>query len=207
MTMTNVYGTITDLRIAAGLTSGNQEFDTKLEAAGDSAARMIDAHCGRPHGFWQDSTVVARSYVVDDRCHLDVDDISTTTGLIVKVDDNDDGTFETTWTIDTHFVVGPFNAAADSRPYEWITPVSGNAFPFSSYGRPSVQVTAKFGWASVPTDVKKAWLIQAVQLYKSDDAPFGGVALGIDGGVLRLGARLHPIAEGLLARVAKPRVG
>lgn len=209
MALTNAYGTAAQLRSAAGIKDAtNTDHDLALEIAGNAAARQIDAHCGRPHGFWQDPTVQVRTYVVEDRCELSVvDDISTATGLIVKIDEDDDGTFETTLTVDTEFVLGPYNAIADGRAYEWIRTVSGVTFPVSSYGRPTVQITAKFGWAAIPTPVVDAWLIQAVQLFKSDAAPFGGVSLGLDGGVLRLGARLHPIAAGLLEDFSRARVG
>jgi hypothetical protein len=207
MALTNAYGTMQQLRAAAGITDANNtDHDSALEIAGNAAARMIDDHCGRR--FWQDGTVQVRTYCPDEACEVDVDDISTTTGLIVKVDDDDDGTFETTWTINTAFIVAPVNAAADTpvKPYEQLRAVGGYYFPRSAYGRPTVQVTAKFGWPAVPPQVLDAWLLQSVQLYKSDAAPFGGVSVGLDGGVLRLGARLHPIAEGLLEGVSKPRV-
>jgi hypothetical protein len=209
MTMTNVYGTLARLRKAAGITDANNTaHDDELELAGDSAARMIDKHCGRPHGFWQDSTVQTRTYRADDPYELFIrDDISTATGLIVNIDEDDDGTYETTLTITTEYVLEPFNAIADGRAYETIRLVDGSVWPCLASGRAGVQVTAKFGWAAVPDDVEKAWLIQAVQLYKSDAAVFGGVQVGLDGGVLRLGPRLHPIAEGLLEGFSKPRVG
>jgi hypothetical protein len=90
MALTNAYGTMQQLRAAAGITDANNtDHDSALEIAGNAAARMIDDHCGRR--FWQDGTVQVRTYCPDEACEVDVDDISTTTGLIVKVDDDDDG--------------------------------------------------------------------------------------------------------------------
>jgi hypothetical protein len=62
-------------------------------------------------------------------------------------------------------------------------------------GRPTVQVTAKFGWPAVPDDVTKACLVQAGQLHKAKDTPFG-VAGVSDMGVLRSPFRAPPDREG-----------
>jgi hypothetical protein len=201
--LTNAYGTLQQLRAAAGITDANNtDHDPALEIAGNSAARMIDSHCGRR--FWQDSVVQTVEFDADEHRCLELPgqfEISTTTGLIVKVDSGDDGTYETTLTLNSDFVLRRPYGKPTTWPYTQIrlTPNSQVSFPLDT-AFPAVQITAKFGWpgGTVPADVLEAWIVQAVQLYKSDAAPFGGVSVGLDGGVLRLGARLHPIAEGLL---------
>jgi hypothetical protein len=136
-----------------------------------------------------------------------VDDISTVTGLIVKVDSSDNGFVSgaTTLTITTDFVLEPLNAADEVpvRPYDRIVLTSGAQayFPVSST-RPGVQVTAKFGWPAVPDDVAEACLVQSVQLFKSADAWSGSVQLG-DGFATRIRASLNPVAEALLDAYVK----
>lgn len=203
MAVTNAYTTTdavkADLRITDTLA------DDLIELAVNAASRQIDAHCGRR--FYQDSAVVERTYVADGWYDVETDDISTTVGLIVKTDDDDDGTFETTLTVNTDFILTPTNAAAEYpvRPYTCLRIVdSVNTFPVWASGRPGVQVTAKFGWPAVPEDVEKACRIQAVQLYKSSDAVFGG--LSFDTGILRVREGLNPMAAALVERYAKPRV-
>jgi hypothetical protein len=169
---------------------------------------MIDKHCGRR--FWQDATVVDRQFFADDSMMCYVDDVSTASGLVVKIDDDADGIFETTLTITTDFILLPLNAA-DLNPVEPFTEIRNvsdtvTRFPVWSNGRPGVQVTAKYGWPAVPDDVTKACLVQAAQLFKASDAVFGGVPLGLDGGVLRVRASMSPIAEALLDGYCKPRV-
>lgn len=205
MTLTNCYATLDDLRLELGVNDSYD--DVKADVALNAASRQVDAHTGRR--FWQDGSVVAREFYADESNICYVDDISTTTGLIVKTDGDDDGTFETTLTVTTHFILQPVNAADEVpvRPFTCIRCVdSSYSFPMSSSGRPGVQVTAKFGWPAVPPDVKKATLIQAVQLFKASDAVFGGLSLGLDGGVLRVRESLNPIAAALLESYCKPRV-
>jgi len=205
MAITNGYVAIDELATELGISDTLS--DAKFELAISAASRQIDSYCQR--FFYQDASVVARTYHPDDYLSLEVDDISTTTGLIVKVDTDDDGTFETTLTITTNFILTPTNAADEwpVRPYTGIRIVDTglSAFPMYSSGRPSVEVTAKFGWPAVPEDVKKACLIQATQLFKASDAAFGG--LNFDTGIFRVRGSLNPMAEALLERYAKPRIG
>lgn len=208
MTITNGYATLAEARAElANYVTADTTDDTRIEMAVEAASRQIDNHTGRR--FWQDATVTAREFYADDAYCVTVDDISTVTGLLVKADDNDDGTFETSYTITTDFILLPANAADGSpvRPYTEVRLVSGATFPRSSSGRPGAQVTAKFGWPAVPTDVKRACLIQTVMLFKAADAAFGALQFGADGIGLRIPSRLHPLAEALLEGYCKPRVG
>jgi hypothetical protein len=205
MAITNGYVALDDL--ARELSISDSLSDTKLELAISAASRQIDAYCQR--FFYQDSAVVDRTYYPDDYVSLEVDDISTLTDLVVKVDNDNDGTFETTLTITTNFIVTPTNAADEYpvRPYTGLRLVDSGVsnFPIYASGRPSVQVTAKFGWPAIPEDVQKACLIQSAQLFKSSDALFGG--LNFDTGIFRVRDTLNPMAAALLERYAKPRIG
>ena len=199
MSITNGYTTID--AIAAAFSINDPLDNPDLEAAVETASRQIDAHCGRGRKFWQDSTVVDRVYFPDDARTLTVDDISTLTGLVVKVDDDDDGTFETTLTINTDFIVLPVNAAAEHpvQPWTQIRLLDGALTGWSrlSSGRPYVQVTAKFGWSAIPTAVKRACLIQARNVFKAQDATFGAFQLSIDGQIRNVPA-IDPTARAQL---------
>lgn len=209
MALTNAYATLPDLKVELGISDAVD--DTKLITALNAASRQIDKHTGWTHGFWQDLSVATREFFAEDsRCVCVPEGISTTTGLIVRTDQDSDGTFETTLTINTNFIVTPVNAA-DQVPVEPFTELhivdyTGSFFPKWSSTRPGVQVVAKFGWPAVPDDVAKACLIQAVQLFKASDAVFGAIQLG-DGFATRVGRGLNPLAESLLEGFCRPRVG
>jgi hypothetical protein len=194
-TLTNAYATADEYRAALQIRDVTD--DDRLIIALNAASRQVDAYTGRR--FWQDGSVATRQYRAMDHELVVVDDISTVTGLVVKIDDGLDGTFATTLTITTHFVLEPFNAADDTpvRPYEEITLVDSGAGVFPCGARPGVQVTASFGWPAVPDDVKLATIIQAQMLYKAGDAALGVLQGGIDGNSFRVG-RVHPTAVGLL---------
>jgi hypothetical protein len=111
--------------------------------------------------------------------------------LIVKVDEAGNGTYTKTLTLNTDFIMDPLTASALGRPFTQLTMVSNTEswpiFPGLTQNglRPGVQVTAKFGWPSVPSDVNVACLILTADLYKRKDAPGGVLGLG-DLGVIRM---------------------
>lgn len=199
MTITNGYATLAALKSAIGV-SDTQD-DTDLEAAIEAASRQIDAHCGRGRKFWQDASVVARKYNPTSAVRVITADISTLTGLIVKVDTSDDGTFDTTLAISTDFQVEPVNADAEYpvQPWTSIRLLDGTLSSFTrlASGRPSVEVTAKYGWSAVPDAVERACVIQARSIFKAQDTTFGSFQLSMDGQPQRVPA-LDPMTRAQL---------
>jgi hypothetical protein len=207
VTITNGYATRDQLKAELGIPVSNTNQDDLLDAAINAASRQIDGVTGWPHGFWQDGTVVAREFYAESHYCLDVPEgISTTTGLIVKIDEDGDGTFERTLTISTDFLVAPVNAGDNvpAWPYTEIIVTDNYSLPLLSNRRPGVQITAKFGWPAVPDDIAKACLVLAHDLYKAKDAPFGVAGIA-DQGVLRVGT--NRTAALLLAPYKRPSVG
>ena len=203
MSITNGYITLGSLADEMGI--ADAEDDTRLEAAIASASRQIDAHCGRR--FWQDSAVVARTYAATNRTMLMVDDISTRTGLVVKIDDDDDGVYETTLTETTDFLLAPLNALLEvpARPFEELVLVDNYYWP--QWRRPGVEVTAKFGWPAIPDDVATACTIQAKNLYKvTGSGVFGSMQLSVDGIPMRIPG-LDYVAKALLEPYRKVVIG
>jgi hypothetical protein len=167
----------------------------ETELAVEAASRMIDAYCGTQ--FYADSSATARTFAAEDKWLVIVDDISTTTGLVVKTDDDGDGTFEVTWAA-ADYQLGPENALARGEAVRQIAVASSgnNTFPRWRDSR-LVQVTAAWGWPAVPKQVKLACLIQSARLYKRRDAPFGTLDAADFGGV-PVRTRLDSEAEILL---------
>jgi len=121
------------------------------------------------------------------------DDFHTTNALVVKTDAGDDGVYETTLTLNTDYVVEPLNGIEDgiSVPYRKIRSAS---WIFSSVATtfPSVQVTAAWGWASVPGDVTEATLLKAARLFKRKNSPEGVLGGFQDFGAVRVTNREDP---------------
>lgn len=201
MAVTNGYCTLAQLRTHLGDT-GSTLTTELLERAINATSRAIDEHCDRR--FWVDTQVATRTYRPTDRCLARVDDISTTTGLVIKTDNGDDGTYETTWS-STDYELEPQNADADSGGYAWwrIRAVGSYEFPVNTR-RKSLQVTAKFGWSEIPPGVEQACLIRASAIFKRNEAVFGITGVG-ELGVVRIG-RADPDVLDLLYPFEKRRL-
>lgn len=149
-----------------------------------AASRKVDEHTGRR--FYPDADAAqVRYYTASDPWTLYVDDIVTITTL--KTDDSGDQTFENTWTLNTDYVREPLNAAADGEPWTKLCAHPTGSFTFpTSYPR-TVELTGKFGWAAVPSQVSLATKLLAARYVKRvREAPTGVAGFGMDGVVVRM---------------------
>lgn len=190
MAIGDQYATAAELRPRLSIT--DSAHDTELNAALTAASRSLEAFCNRQ--FNTDNTAVARVYYPTSPTMVSVDDFHTTTDLVVETDDNDDGTFETTWD-SADYQLEPLNQLrhGESWPYWKLRAVKSRDFPVNH--RATVQVTAQWGWSSVPASVKEACLIMAAETYKLREAPFGVAGFGEFGAVR---VRDNPKAASLL---------
>lgn len=198
MAITNGYATLTEIKTFLSI-SDNVD-DTLLEGMVEAASRSIDRIANRR--FYLDANASARAYRVSSPVILYTDDIGTTSGLVVKIDEDGDGTFETTLTLNTDYIMDPLTALDLGRPYTQVTMVTtSQSFPifpglFQNGLRPGVQVTARWGWPSVPDDINQACLILTADLYKRKDSPGGILGLGDLGAI-----RMSPLGRDVTAMV------
>ena len=196
MAISNGYTTLATFQAYTGMTTVTADETVNIEKAIESASRSIDRMTNRR--FWADATATARQYRATDFYRLFVDDISSTTGLLVKTDTGGDGTYETTLTFNTDYILDPINAPQQERPFTVVTMVGTTLFPSPINLRPGIQVTAKFGWynGTPPDDVEEACLILSTDLVKRASS-VGGVL-----GLSELGAiRMSPLGRDVQAMV------
>lgn len=174
MAVVNGYATVEQVRAELG-DDGERLPLALLEKAVSAASRAVDDWTGRR--FWQDADPVARRYRTDGRRRVAVDDISSTTGLVVETGPGD-GTWDTTWTLDEHFELEPENADADGGAYAWWELVATGAHRFPCTRRRSLRVTARWGWSEVPVQVEEATILRAVAIFKRKDAAYGVADFG-----------------------------
>jgi len=113
--------------------------------------------------------------------YLEIPDLSTTTGLVVELDTTDNGTYDTTLTLDTDFILIPVNPEinyiADGntyyKPYTELRILpTRSSERFDPLIQKNVKITAKWGWSAIPQAVTQAALIQSLRFFKRKDAPF-----------------------------------
>jgi len=191
MAITNGYATLTEIKNFLSIPVSDTADDSLLEGLVESASRSIDRIANRR--FYLDTSATARQYRAYSDVFVYTDDIGTTSSLVVAIDEAGNGTYSTLLTLNTDYILDPLTAAAKGRPFTQLTMVSSSvSFPifpglFGNGLRPGVQVTARWGWPSVPDDINTACLILTADLYKRKDAPGGILGLG-DLGAIRMSA-------------------
>lgn len=145
--------------------------DVLLTAAVDAATEGINHATGRD--FQKEIVATARRYRPTGPDLVIADDFHTITDLVIKTDEGDDGTYETTITA-TKFELEPIDGIQNGQsgwPFTMIRLVDGSCWPRGR--RHTVQATAQWGWAAVPDSITIAAYVLAEDLAKLRDAPFG----------------------------------
>ncbi len=184
------YVAVDDLATFVRITDNDD--DAQLAPAIAAASRAIDRHCRRQFGLV--AAPEARRYTV--RCRhgylvADIDDLMTTTGLLVAGQA----------VADPEFL--PLNAAAEGRPW---TTLEVDEAAVDDRGR--VTITARWGWTTVPDTIVEACLLQASRVFARRGAPFGIAGSPDSGSEIRLLAKVDPdVAVSLepYRRKARPR--
>jgi len=196
MAITNGYATLAQFQAYANMSTITADETTTIEKAIEAASRTIDRIADRR--FYMDANATARLYRTVDYYTLPVDDIGSTTNLVVAFDADGNGNYTDTLTLNTDYVLDPVTAPQKGRPYTAITMVGATVFPLPISRRPQVQVTAKFGWynGTPPDDVVEACLILSADYVKRASS-VGGVL-----GLSELGAiRMSPLGRDISAIV------
>jgi len=175
--------------------SGETYPDADIDAAIVTASRAVDDYCGRR--FYPDADATQVRYYTPMSCnYLYVDDMLTLTTL--KTDDDGDGTFESTWTQNTHFVLEPLNATANGRPWGTVRVLPSASLRFAFRPR-SVELTGKFGWSTPPAGVIQATTIWAAALLRTArEGSMGVITVGLEAGAIARLPMIPPAVRMLL---------
>ena len=192
MAITNGYATRNQIKAALRIGTADNIDDDLIDNCAGAASRLIDGYCNRK--FWSVGSATSRVYQAENEFYCNIDDISGT-AITLKTSSFPGNGFDVTWTV-TDYQLEPLNGNLDglSWSYDKIRAVGDYLFPTvnANYGEQAlVQVTANFGWPSVPEPVTQATIIQASRLFKRYDSPLGVAGFG-DMGAIRVSRALDP---------------
>jgi hypothetical protein len=168
MAITNGYATLAEVKSALRLTDNAD--DSLLEQAIEGASRRIDGYCNR--WFYKTNATAVKVYPAT-LYEVGTDDIATSS-ITLKIDSASDGTFATTWTQNQQYQIEPLNAVITGNPYRRIVAINGYQFPIA-IDKPLVQVTAQWGWNTVPSDIKQACILLSIRGFARLNAALGVV--------------------------------
>ena len=204
--ITNGYATRNQVKAALRIGTADTLDDDLIDNCVGAASRLIDGYCNRR--FWQTGTAEARIFQAEDSFYCSIDDIAGT-ALTLKSSTQADGTFDLTWSR-SDYQLEPLNGNLDGLTwsYDKIRAVGDYLFPTvnANYGEQAlVQVTAVFGWPSVPEPITQATIIQASRVFKRYDSPLGVAGFG-DLGAIRVSRFLDPDMAQLVEPYRRMRI-
>lgn len=199
MAISNGYATLAQVKSSLRITDNVD--DAIIELAIESASRLIDAYCAR---VFYNLGSAQRFFAATDPYFCPIDDCQSVTEIATALTSN--GNYDTIWANPTtgqnngDYQVEPLNATYPtdgiSAPITGVRALWRYLFPTIG-GNALVRVTGVWGWASVPTAVTQATVIQAARIFKRNDSPLGIAGFG-DMGVLRVGRALDPDVQQLV---------
>lgn len=181
--ITNGYATLAQVKSSLRITDSID--DSLIELAIESASRAIDGFSNR---YFYNAGTGTKSFVAFDDDVVYIEDAQTITTVETRWTVGDS---YTTWT-NTDYQLEPLNGKSDGLafPCSAIRAVGLIEFPVYE-SQALVRVTGTWGWASVPTAIKQATVIQASRIFKRNDSPLGVAGFG-DMGVMRVSSQLDP---------------
>ncbi|HEY9367927.1 hypothetical protein [Streptomyces sp.] len=185
------YCTIEQLR--AELADSKDALDeTLLDRAVAAASRAVEDWCGG-RTFGLSDVATPRLFRPCDTEVADIDDVGAADGLVVETWG---GASWATWVADD-YQLEPLNAASRGPAFAWdqVVALSGR-WPVGGR-RPTLRVTARWGWSAVPAQVEKATILRAIGLFKRKEAVWGVAGFG-DFGAVRI-TRADPDVVDLLS--------
>lgn len=192
----SVYCSLPQVKAQLGKDT-DDERDDLIELAIRTASRKIDQFTGRR--FYADLVESTRTFPLSSRLFTSpygqavrVDDIASLTDLTVA-----GGMAGGSYASLTSYFTGPDNALVLGHP---ITYIQADTSFYA--GINSVQITARWGWPSVPDEVESACILLAARLYRRKDSP-QGVISSADWGSIRV-SRVDPDVEALLSHLILP---
>lgn len=165
------YATVDELLDRMGHSQAtNDALIARLEAALDAATTAIDSDTGRSFT----AATATKTFGATHHTELRVPDLVSVTTL--KVDDNDDGAFETTiaasgFELDTYSTVTGW-------PFE-VVRLLDRDWPSGGRRRRRIEIVGSWGWSAVPAPINQACTLLAARIaQRSSTALFGTQSFG-----------------------------
>jgi len=211
------YCTYAEIKSSIDLVDTGAVQQTNIERLIDAADAAIDRFCNRPLSFVADMVASAKVYPGTGKPYQLIDECTEVSSVAVK-DSITDSTY-TAWTTDDwDACTGDYNYPDfNTTPYTMLVCVPSGDYSVFTSGRygdrwqaPTVQVTAKWGYATtVPDQIKTASIMQTARWFKRLQSAMGDTLASAELGQLIFVQEIDPDIGMILkrGRFVHPAVG
>lgn len=186
MAIGDPYATLAQLKDYIGPITDTVD-DAKLQNILNASSSEIELWCNRQFNLSPTATTRLFEPMSFKICRFH--DFMTTSGLVIQTDPGGVANFSITLTPAQYELYPASGFAEDGTPWPYteMHAVGGLWFPRVQYRRrQTVQITAQWGWSSVPWPVYQACLIMSAQMFKLKDAPWGVAGMSETGTAVRI---------------------
>ncbi len=191
----------------------------EFTALAEEASRLIDDYCHRPDGFVALAVATARIYAGSGQRWQRIDECADVTLVAVK-ESITDSTY-TAWA-PTDWVKArgsPQRPEYNRAPYDLLITAAGGSYSrflsarygapsgfrpdddYAAVGVPTVQVTAKWGYAvTCPPEIRRAAIVQCAVWWKRGEGGYGNMLSNPEMGTINYYKELDPIVKQILDR-------
>lgn len=200
------YVTATALKATLALT-GQTYADNDIAVAIVAASRGLE---NAYNNVWTNGSPGEVRYYTPDGLTVELGDLLAAASI--TVDTGWSNTYSSTIATNQYRLLPAKNGlvanGGTGEPYQELQLVRGQYRGTLGYGRDSVKITGQFGWEAVPAGVEAAVTIIATRLLqRTREAPFGIIAVGLEGAALRAGQLANdPEVSFAMDAVAKSQV-
>ncbi len=203
--MANDYCTVVEVKNAMTDTTWGVTYDVEIEALITACSRAIDQFMGREAGAFYVSADTTRYFdgPADDWLWIGELAAAPTSVAVALSGDIDSsagtgGTY-TAWTA-TDFLLWPYNALAEGKPYMALVldTLNGNYATWYGFTK-GIKIVGKFGYsATVPKWIKQATIIMAIRQFKRGQQAYQDTGAILELGQLRYVQKIDPDVAALL---------
>jgi hypothetical protein len=191
----NGYASLSQIKAALRIPTGDATDDALLEMAVESASRLIDAYCGR--NFLLGGTAT-RYYNTEDPYVVQIDDARSISA--VRTSSSENGVFDISFNMTPRtgdIQAEPINDYVGGLvwPFTRLRAIGDYVFPVDKEN--TVEVTAVFGFPNIPVTVTQATILQSSRIFARLQSPLGVAGFG-DMGIMRVGRSLDPDVSQLI---------
>lgn len=220
------YATLAELKATIQISSVDATRDSVLTRLLSAAESAINGYCNRPDGFLAQTVFSARVYTGSGEGVQRIDECIDVSLVAVKESPEDAAYVAWAATDWLKFSGDPTMPDFNRTPYDHIMVAPGGDYTYFvsgsfsgirgfsdqviTRGAPTVQVTAKWGYAGTPpAQVKEATVLQAARWFKRGESSWADTLTNADLGVLQFRQVLDPDLKAMLmeARLVRPSIG
>lgn len=203
----NDYCTAGEVRAVMPDQAWSTAYDTLLGTLATRSSREFDRYTNRPPGAYYVTTASDRYFTGDGSAYLYPGEMAEAPSAVAVAESGDLSAL-TAWSTASDYLLTPYNAADEGRPYEGlqIDVYNGTKTQWPTYPK-AIKITAKWGYAAaIPDEVKDAVVTMTIRKFKRGQQGYQDAGAIVELGQLRYVKGQDPAVDELIEHLRRQAI-